>query len=292
MIAGVLDNNKSSRVHLIVIGFEKYLDFYPELIAENLNAHGISSEGISLDVPSLAKRRITNSNSLTRLFETQEFRQEVVKAIKNRVKNAQKIAFPAVLGTNRAVYIKNELESSLGVQVFEIPTLPPSTPGKRLHNILTTAIEEYGGHVYDGMEVLSADADETTINTVWTEAAARLKPHHSKSYVFAAGGILGGGIFVNRNGYAQEAILNLPVEGPTGRDNWFNRQFLSSDSHPIYLSGINVNDHFRPVNDAGEIIYHNLHVIGSALTGFDAIKERSMEGIALTTGYYVGSQFL
>ena len=288
MVAGIIDDDKSSRGHVIILGFEQYLDFYPALIAENLNAHGISAEGITLDVPSLSEKRFTSTNTLARLFESEEFRHEVVKAIKNRGKLSQKFGFPAVLGTNQAVHIKNELEALLDAQVFEIPTLPPSIPGSRLSNILESAITENGGTVHMGMQVDNMDTHDKKITVVWSEAASRILSHHSKSYVLATGGILGGGIYATRDGYARETTLNLPVMSAIGRENWFNRQFLSSTGHPIYLSGITVDDQLRPVNDSGEIIYTNLQVIGSTLAGFDEIKERSMEGIALTTGYHVG----
>lgn len=67
------------------------------------------------------------------------------------------MGFPAVLGLNNPVEVVEELREFLGLPVFEIPTLPPSIPGIRIHNILISAIERRGGQIMDGMEILSAD---------------------------------------------------------------------------------------------------------------------------------------
>ena len=42
-----------------------------------------------------------------------------------------------------------------------------------------------------------------------------------------------------------------------------------------------------PLNVEGEVIYTNLYAVGGALANCDPIRERSLEGIALTTGFRV-----
>ena len=289
MIAGAIGKQGASKTDSIaIVGFEQYLDFFPEMIAENLRAHGITAKGITLDLPSLRERNFTNSTTLARLFETQAFQNEIAEELKHRVRGANKIGFPAVLGLNHPLIIKTNLENLLGIQVFEIPTLPPSIPGKRLYNLLVSVIENNGGSISDGTQVLSADAENGTIKTVWSEAAVRRMPHYAKSYILANGGILDGGIYAHRDGYAQETIFNLPVSGPVSHTNWFNQQFLSASSHPIYLSGISVDSQFRAVHDNGELPFQNLQVVGNTLAHCDVVKERSFEGVSLTTGYFVG----
>jgi glycerol-3-phosphate dehydrogenase subunit B len=41
----------------------------------------------------------------------------------------------------------------------------------------------------------------------------------------------------------------------------------------------------RPVNEAGDAVYDNLHVCGATLGGAEPWKEKSGNGISLVTGY-------
>ncbi|NIP22784.1 MAG: glycerol-3-phosphate dehydrogenase subunit GlpB, partial [Phycisphaerae bacterium] len=79
-----------------------------------------------------------------------------------------RIGFPAVLGMKDAPAIKTDLEARLDRPVFEIPILPPSVPGIRLHHILKQAIEMNGGRVFDGMEAIGSEAENGRITTVYT----------------------------------------------------------------------------------------------------------------------------
>jgi glycerol-3-phosphate dehydrogenase subunit B len=172
--------------------------------------------------------------------------------------------------------------------VFEIPGLPPSIPGIRLQNVLVAAIERNHGILNNGMAVSKASSQGNLINTIWSQAAARDKPHHAKTYVLATGGILGGGIIINEDGYAQEPIFGLPIKFPAQRSQWFQNEFLSELSHPIYKSGLCIDLDFHPVDNLNEVIYPNVYAVGSTIGNCDPIRERSLEGIALATGFKVG----
>jgi glycerol-3-phosphate dehydrogenase subunit B len=176
----------------------------------------------------------------------------------------------------------------LGRPVFEIPSLPPSVPGIRLHQIFKQAIERQGSFVYDGMEALRAESENGRITAVFTEAAARPRRHRFEKYVLATGGILGGGIVTNIDGEAREVVFDLPVNAPDSRLNWFKRQFMDKEGHPIYRSGLTVNEQFQPMNGNGPV-YENVYAAGTTLAHCEVIRERSFEGVALATGYTVGN---
>jgi glycerol-3-phosphate dehydrogenase subunit B len=63
---------------------------------------------------------------------------------------------------------------------------------------------------------------------------------------------------------------------------------MVDDGHPLFSSGISVDDHFHPLDEEGNILFQNLSAIGSILASADPIRERSLEGIALATGYSAG----
>lgn len=287
MIAGDLTRPEK----MLIVGIEGFLDFYPELIVDSLRRLGVGAEGITLEIASLKQQRFLTSRVLAECFERQEFRSEVVKALKEgwHGLNAARVGFPAVLGFHKALQVKADLENQLGMPVFEIPTLPPSIPGMRLHHLLVSAIEQKGGRVYDGMEVLSAQVQDGRVLAALSEAAARRKAHRARSFILASGGILGGGIGVEPLSHARETIFGLPLSDGVEAGHPVEPDFFYPYGHPIFRVGVRVDRDFQPVNDQGNRLFENLFVAGGALGGCDVILERSLEGVALVSGYVIGN---
>ena len=271
-----------------IVGFEHYLDFYPALIASNLEKAGIAARGVLLDLPILRKQRFVAARALAQFFESHEFRAQVVEALRPHLSHNQgnwkaaRVGFPAVLGLYHALEVHHDLQDQLGLPVFEIPTLPPSIPGMRLHLLLSKAIEQNGGRIFEGMQATGADADNGQLLRVWSQAAARRRAHPAHHFVLATGGILGGGLTTTPEGLVRETVFGLPVSAPPTRAAWFAREFLAPTGHPI----------FQPVDPSGQTLYENLWVVGADLAGCDPIRERSVEGIALATGVLVGESLI
>jgi glycerol-3-phosphate dehydrogenase len=282
MVAG----DVSQRTPMLIIGFDGFLDFSAALIADNLNYQGFLARNVTLSLSSLRELKFITGMTLARLFDTPHFRDEVIENIKPFIRNSARIGFPAVLGLTHFNDIKEDLESSLGVPIFEIPGLPPSIPGMRLQKLLISAIEHKHGSVFNGMEVSNFSSNDKEISAVWSDAASRQISHPAKHFILATGGILGGGITIDKNGYALEPIFGLPVEIPTDNDR-FQKEYLSNNGHPIFKTKVPVNHRFQPIDSQGEVIYKNLFVVGGQSANCDPIRERSLEGIALTTSFKV-----
>ncbi len=275
---------------MLIVGFKQFVDFYPELIADNLSLQGVPAAHLTLDMPELAGRRTMNSVVLTQLMAKESFQEALVSRILPNLGQAERVGFPAVFGDYRqAMDIKAALEVGLGRPIFEIPGLPPSIPGMRLHDILKAAIEKAGGQVNVGMEAVGADVEGGRVSAVYAEAAVRRRAHRYDRYILATGGILGGGIQAGHDGRVREVVFDLPVAGVDGRAGWFGQDFIASDGHPIFEAGIRVDEDFRPIDEAGRPIYDNLYIAGTTLAGSDAIRERAFDGVALVTGFGVGS---
>ncbi|MCP4416575.1 MAG: FAD-binding protein, partial [Chloroflexi bacterium] len=212
-----------------------------------------------LDMPELAQRNLTTPLHLAGLLEQPDFRAKLVRQIEPKLGKAQRVGFPAVLGRQPSLAIKNDLEVRLGLPVFEIPGLPPSLPGMRLHAIFLQAIGWAGGRVYHGLEGVGFESEGERITAVFTEAAARKKPHRFNQYVLATGGILGGGIVTNYRGEVREQIFNLPIAAAKSRLDWFRQEFLDPSGHPIYRAGVTVNGRFQPLNGDSQPIYKNVY---------------------------------
>ena len=286
MIAGDMHDTTST----LVVGFRHYQDFYPHLIAENLTLQGIPARPVILELKTLEDRKFSNSRSLAQLFDTAEFRQEVVQALQGQIGDSGRIAFPAVLGLQDALRCHADLESRLARPVFEIPTLPPSIPGMRLHRILVQAIEEHRGDVFEGMQVTGALASTSRVTSVSSEAGVRDRQHFARYFVLASGGLMGGGLKTGYDGSVVETVFNLPIGAPSQRTEWLSREFLAPGGHTIFKTGVEVNQDFQPIDSDGQVIYDNVLVAGSSLAHCDPIRERSLEGIALATGYSASSR--
>jgi glycerol-3-phosphate dehydrogenase subunit B len=286
MIAGDLRRSDP----MLLVGFDPFLDFYPALAADNLAEQGFPARDVTLDLPRPEQRRLVNGTNLARLFETAGFRQEVADALKPHLGDVARVGFPAVLGTQDALAVQRDLQQRLGREVFEIPVLPPSVPGKRLHHILVAAIERAGGRVFEGMEAVSVEVGDGRVSAVWTQAAARRKAHRAEHFVLATGGILGGGMVADQEGTLREVIFGLPLAAVPERSDWFAPEFFAPGGHPIYRAGVEVNERLQPVDAGGHIVYENLRAAGSTLAHCDGVRERSFEGVALTTGFAAAHQ--
>jgi glycerol-3-phosphate dehydrogenase subunit B len=107
--------------------------------------------------------------------------------------------------------------------------------------------------------------------------------------VLATGGILGGGIVTNFEGQAREVVFGLPVAIPESRMEWFRQDFMDKEGHPVYRAGVVVGGDFRPVDGDGQTVYENVFAAGTTLANAEVIRERSMEGVAVATGFMVGN---
>jgi glycerol-3-phosphate dehydrogenase subunit B len=182
-----------------------------------------------------------------------------------------------------------DLQRMSGAQIFEIPTLPPSVPGMRLFNIFREAISAAGGRLQVGSEVLRSEGSNGTLESLYTEAAAREQEHRARGFLLATGGVAGGGIRTDHTGKVWETALDLPLQTPAERDKWFASRFLHKDGHAIFQAGIATNDQLRPVDNQQKVVYENVVVAGTTLVGGDPVEDRSVTGLALTTGWHAGN---
>ncbi len=275
---------------MLLVGFEHFVDFYPELAAKGLNDAGLPASAVTLSLPALRQRKFVNGVILAKLMETESFQAQLIDAITPHLGDAERVGLPAILGVNQPLATQKTLEAGLNRPIFEIPVLPPSVPGIRLHKLLMESIEREGGQVNAGMEVVEFTSENGSIQTVFSEAAGRPLPHPTDQVVLATGGILGGGIVADSFGDILETIFKLPIENAPAWENWFNNRFLAADSHPIYHAGISVNENFQPLAENNRPIYDNLYCVGGMLADCDPIHERALEGIALVSGFVAGNQ--
>lgn len=290
MVAGESRQLADGRPTLIA-GFAELRDFFPPLAAANLRAQGFPADGRYLTLPPSGRRQGFDPLVLARLFERAEFRAEVGRQLAAEVRRGgyARVGLPAVLGLRLATEVVRDLQAYAGALIFEIPTLPPSVPGMRLYQVLEEALLRLGGRVQPGASVRRGEGRDTTLEAVYSEAAAREQRHVAWRWVLATGGLAGGGLRATPEGEVRETALGLPVRAPNGRAGWFARRFLDPAGHPVFGAGIAVDAALRPLDAAGRVVYANVAVAGSAIAGYDPIREGCLEGVAVATGYATGA---
>ena len=269
---------------IVVVGLQGMRDFYPDLIASNLNKQGIAARAAQIPVDTIIDRVDFNTVHLAQAVDSIEARHRLGKRLALIVKPGERAGLPAVLGLNDHAAVMADLRRLTDAEVFEIPTLPPSVPGIRLHRALCQRLETFGVRVETGMETIGFHAENVSIRWVETETSARPLRHRADGFLLATGGVLGGGFTSDAAGRFWESVFDLPVTAPAHRSAWFRPEFLDARGQPIFQAGIKVNDRFQPVDASGRPVFHNLWAAGGLLAHADPIRERSLEGLAIATG--------
>lgn len=279
-----LGGDLAQKTPLLLVGFRGLRDFYPHLIAENLCKQGYQARAELAPLDLIWSRRDINLVHLAEALDQSARRHHLGAALKKLVRPEERIGLPAILGLDQHQLTLSELQTQIGAPIFEIPTLPPSVPGIRLYRALQEQLRTYGVRIEANMEVSGFDAQEGRIQWVETATSSRPLRHYASNFLLATGGVLGGGFNSDAAGNVWEVVFHLPLTVPQDRRQWFQSKFLDARGHPIFHGGVEVNEQWQPVDGAGKLVYQNLWAAGGLLAHADPIRERSLEGLAITTG--------
>lgn len=284
------DLSRPGRV--LLLGFEGLKDFSPRMAAENLNL--LQSEGKIAPtfqagnlVPMDLNGKPLNSLTLADAFDEGRSRRKMIDQLKRSVKMEERLALPAVLGIRFSHEIWMEMEKALGMEIFEIPTPPPSVPGLRLYHLIKSRLQQKGARILIGLSPIKIFSEWGRVKRIALGEGAKSPIYTASAFVLATGKFFGGGLDSAR-GRAYETLLNLPVKFPPQRQDWFRSSLLVPDGQPFNSFGIEVNDDLQPVDARGEVVYSNLFAAGGILAHGDSMAEKSGGGIAISTGYWSG----
>lgn len=309
---------------VLVIGLNGYLDFCAELLAEGMQKRGYKGwQAAEVDLDCLqppGDRAVDGSgrslNSVEIAARLEQSWQLLAEELSGKVQGFDAVAFPAVLGMDQHLPVKRGLEEFLGVSVFEVPTIPPSLPGMRLSRSLVAKIRRLGGDLLQGFPVVSADVKGRVCSGVMVSTPGRTRCIKGKNFLLATGGILGGGILVEREG-ASEVVFHLPVSN-SGSDTYIQVDSQTAQTAPsddenkgrsrtlrnqrkadfsqlptsdlrhqasIFQAGARVNQQMQPLAVDGSVMLENVFCAGRILAGYDPFIEGSGAGVAIATGY-------
>lgn len=268
---------------ICVVGLRALKDFHPALAADTLTRGGVQARSAELDLVPEGRADV-NALGFARAFDDPAFRAEVTAQVIGQLGVEERAAFPAVLGIADPHGAWAELEHRLGRAVFEIPTLPPSVPGMRVHKSLHEALRRAGGRVILNAVVTGAEHQGGRVSALKTRVGLRDERRGADWVVLATGGFAAGGLELDSRWRARETALGLPLTGmPEPGAERFRPGYF--DDHPMARAGVAVDPELRPVDAAGDRLYENVLVAGATLAGAEPWREKSGDGLSLSTGY-------
>ena len=259
--------NDQEKIHIVT--FAGLKDFYPGYIISRLKNASFSTYDAG----------VSTTMGIAANFEDEAFLDAFLSWLERSVIREDKIAVPAVLGLESAVAVQRKIEYRMERPVFEIPTIPPSMPGRRLFNALKDHVRRQGGVIYWGWPVVGVEKAGKQIEAVMAESRGRPNSLNARAFLLSSGSFVGGGLQAGRDTIT-EKVFDLPVFVPGKREDWFNHTFFSTQ-HGIGKAGIEVDSSFRPVNCPWE----NIFICGGIIAHVEALKNGCGHGFALASGY-------
>ena len=290
----------------LLVGFETVVDFDAPLSADRLAAAGVPFDvsGVTVGFPGDFRADAPVTRLARALDENERVERERVKrdapagvgeslpvrrALAQRVEpyldGAERVGFPAILGVDAADEVRTGIEAELGVDVFEVPTGPPSIPGMRLESRFEAALDDAGVAVTAGNPVVDFEQDVGDVTAVVVERNGARIPHAADQFVLATGGLVGKGIDSDRDG-VREPVFDCNVAAPDDRYDWFDDDAFGD--HAFARFGVATDDELRPLDAGGDPEFDNLRAAGAVLGGYDLAAENSGSGVSLATGVVAG----
>ena len=280
MDASAIINKKK----IFVAGIKGLKDFYASMIADNLKKYFPDKifEVATLDLELLGGRDITCMDAAQLLTDNEQILADGLKKLNATEDDA--IILPPILGlegnSSRA-----EVKSQLRAEIIETTCLPPSPPGIRLQRAFIKYLQKSGVKIFENSKVVRGVTNGKEITGVVMENAVREKVFPARKVILATGGFYSGGIFMREFDSPHEPIFDLPVFFPMGENNWSNKNLFENRAQGFSTTGIFTDENLNPLDERGEALFENLHVVGANLGGADFIFEKSLGGVAISSAY-------
>ena len=283
MLAGIRERHTGAPC--LIVDFQGLKDFSAKLVAANLQAGWPNLRTARLAFPGTEARSEVFTALLAHSLEAPQTREQLAQSLKPLLQEARVVGLPAVLGMGSVQDIHRELEERLQVRVFEIPTLPASVPALRMKEALKRSVDAcVEAHTFDQATVTQVRQDSDGWFRVTVQEPMRQVVIKSRAVLLATGRFLGQGLTADRT-RIRESLLDLPVFQPESRADWHRHDFFAPLGHPVNAAGLEVNEHFQPIDSNGKPGYENLYAAGSILAHHDWTRSKSGSGVAVATAF-------
>ncbi|MBU0462270.1 MAG: FAD-binding protein, partial [Proteobacteria bacterium] len=230
-----------------------------------------------------------NPVHLAKSFEKKEFIQRLADKILGFSGKADIIGLPAICGIHNSLDIVKSLEKKIGMDVFEIPGMPPSIPGLRLKNAFEKKLSGLDASFLSNAKIAfhAMEKDHFILKAINDNFETRIK---ARGVILATGRFPGGGLFARRD-IILETVFDLPVFQPKTRDLWHQLNFFDPKGHQINQTGLETDDMFRPLDKTGNPAFENLYAAGSIIAHNDWARLKSGAGVSCVSAYTAVNSF-
>ncbi|ACN13891.1 GlpB2 [Desulforapulum autotrophicum HRM2] len=188
---------------------------------------------------------------------------------------------PAVCGIHDSLGLQKKLETMIGLDLFEIPGIPPSIPGLRLKNAFDRLLAASGVTFLSNIMIKDPVFNGKKFICTGTTDSRSLSIS-ARGVVLATGRFLGNGLHARRDRIV-EPVFNLNVHQPVMRNLWHETNFLARQGHQINQAGVETDPGFRPLNAKGQPVFSHLYAVGSILAHNDWVRLKSGAGVSLVS---------
>lgn len=277
-------SNLADKKKIFVANIKGIKDFYAKMLVDNLKKHFPDKdfEIATIDLNLLGGRDITCMDAAQILTDNEQPLASELKQFNATADDA--IIMPPIFGL-AGNFSRSIVQTQIRAEIIETTCLPPSPPGIRLQRAFMKHLQKANVRFYENSKVVRGEFKGRKVTGVVIENAVREKFFPARKFILATGGFYSGGLTMREFDNPKEPIFNLPVFFPKGAENWSNPNLFDDKPQGFSTAGILTNDNINPLDEDGDIIYDNLHVVGANLGGVDFIHERSLGGIAIASAY-------
>jgi glycerol-3-phosphate dehydrogenase subunit B len=273
--------------NLLIVDFKGLRGFSAKQAAAGLEIKNGTPCTLSIDLAE--NTGVLNPVHLAKSFENKEFIHTLANKILAFSDKIDLVGMPAVCGIHNSSNIVKQIEILTGMDVFEIPGMPPSIPGLRLKNAFEKKLSSLHARFLSNTKVIftTMDGDHFILKAVNDNFETRII---ARCVILATGRFPGGGLFARRDTIL-EPVFNLPVFQPEKRDLWHRLNFFDPKGHQINQTGLETDDTFRPLDKTGKPAFENLYAAGSILAHNDWARLKSGSGVSWVSAYTAVNSF-
>jgi len=267
----------------LLVDFLGLKEFNARLIASVLEERWPELRWARISFPGTERTSRVFTRHMAKALELREPLDALAEKVGPLVRDAAAVGMPAIFGIGRAHEILSRFERTVGVPVFEVPTLPASVPGFRLKVLFSSGLPARGVAPFYQSKVLQVRQDGggflLGIGSTGVERTLR-----ARAVLLATGRFFSQGLIADRK-RVREPLFDLPVLQPASRPLWHRRDLLDPRGHAVNRAGLEVDGRFRPLDRSGAPAFPNLFAAGTILAHQDWMRMKCGSGLALGTSF-------
>lgn len=274
----------------LVVNIEGFLDFYPEILAENLAVMGIEHDFLYLTTPELERLRQNptefRSVNIARVLDLPGNLEAFAARLARAAGPFDALLLPACLGQHDFSLVER-VGRKAGKPVRLVPTLPPSLLGARVGNLLARKFTALGGVYMPGDKAVGYSLEKGRIARLFTVNHEDIALE-AAYFILASGSFFSQGLRSDQKG-VREPVFNLDLlDIPADRSAWTAPSVF--DPQPYARFGVRADASMRVFMGGRPV--PNLYAAGMVLGGYDAVRLGCGAGVALTTALAAADSIL